>query len=55
MSNRTREGQIEVVRLPKQSRTAMIAEFPGALVEMISDFVGLWWRDRKATRGNNWA
>jgi hypothetical protein len=49
MSKRELSGQIGVVRLPAQSRIAMIVEFPGALVEMIGDFVRLWWQDLKAT------
>jgi hypothetical protein len=49
MSKRALAGQIEVVRLPKPSRVALIAEFPVALIEMIGDVVKLWWLDLKAT------
>jgi hypothetical protein len=46
---------IEVVDItPPRRRTLwgrvmLIIEFPVALVEMISDFVRLWWRERRGT------
>jgi hypothetical protein len=49
--NHTR-NPIEVVHIsvtPRnlEERIMLVVEFPVALVEMIGDFVRLWWRDRK--------